>query len=131
MSTGDTTWGDGPLPLSSTARERSSQAAPTSHLNNCAKSSDRYLTCTLRARGRFEASLSRLGFQRRRLTLLRRGLPRILEPLSRSILTLTTVDLALSLSFRRLTLSNTLSRDIVTMGTRRCSAVSTRLLITW
>src|SRR3989442_15942026 len=109
MSTGDTTWGDGPLPPSWTARERSSQAAPTSHLNSCAKSSDQYLTCTRRARGRFEANLSRLEFQRRRLTLLRRVLPRILEPLSPSILTLTTVDLALSPSFPRLTLSNTLS----------------------
>src|SRR2546428_10180823 len=109
MSTGDTTWGDGPLPLSSTARERSSQAAPTSHLKNCAKSSDRYLTCTLTARGRFEASLRRLGFQRRRLTLLRTALPRILEPLPPSTLTLTTLSLPLSLSFPRLTPSPTLS----------------------
>src|SRR5437667_2679450 len=109
MSTGDTTWGDGLLTLSWTARARSSQAAHTSHLNSCAKSSDQYSTCTQRARGRFEASLNLLGFQRRRLTLSRRVLPRILEPPSRSILTLTTVDLALSLSFRRLTLSNTLS----------------------
>src|SRR3989442_15893175 len=107
MSIDDTIWEDGLLPLSWTARERSSQAAPTSHLNSCAKSSDQCSTCTQRARGRFGASLSRLGFQRRRLTLLRRGLPRILEPLSRLILTLTTVDLALSLSFPRPTLSHT------------------------
>src|SRR2546422_9145185 len=99
MSIGDTIWEDGLLPLSWTARERSSQVAPTSHLNSCAKSSDQYSTRTRRARGRFEASLSRLGFQRR-LTLLRRVLPRILEPRLRSILTLTMVDLALSLSFR-------------------------------
>src|SRR2546427_8832318 len=61
--------GYGPLPLSWTARERSSQAAPTSHLNSCAKSSDQYSKCTQRARGRFEASLNLLGFQRRPLTL--------------------------------------------------------------
>src|SRR2546427_12519186 len=109
MSIDDTIWEDGLLPLSWTARERSSQAAPTSHLNSCAKSSDQYSTCTQRARGGFGASLNLLGFQRRRLTLWRRVLPRILEPPSRLILTLTTVGLALSLSFRRLTLSSTLS----------------------